>query len=256
MFNGKFFVVLLFITAHFYVVAPNYAHAQAKQSQLQISQPTADYPLQKPIIDTIQLRQFQADPNFQYEQVRKEPTNIFDRFITYLLDKIRSILTPLIPSNSTIVAGQSFWDIFMYLIIAIALVIAISKLLGADLSKLFFRATKKQGAMPYQSLSEDINSIDFVTNIDRAIQQKQYREAIRLYYLQTLKILSDKDLIQWQAHKTNRQYRQELKNNALKEPFNQLTRLFDYVWYGEFLIDDHIFEQAQNQFKDFMKLNA
>ncbi|MBK8474264.1 MAG: DUF4129 domain-containing protein [Sphingobacteriales bacterium] len=74
---------------------------------------------------------------------------------------------------------------------------------------------------------------------------------MRLYYLQTLKVLADRQHINWQRYKTNRHYWHELRNTNLQQPFNQLTRLFDYIWYGEFQIDDQHFRQAQQAFKTF-----
>jgi hypothetical protein len=53
--------------------------------------------------------------------------------------------------------------------------------------------------------------------------------------LQLLKQLSDSQLIDWQPDKTNQTYLRELATQRpnLRAPFAELTRQFEYVWYGE-----------------------
>jgi hypothetical protein len=244
-----YFIALLLATI-LYVAPCTVAFAQTTKPI--IDNRLTIYPLQTPVVDTAQLRQYQADPNFQYERKEKvREDSMLQQWLTYIFRKLFEWLRNILPSSQPIAAGQSFWDFITYLLVLIAIALAVSKLLKADLSKVFFRRTPKKAPIDQILLQADINSIDFESDLSRAIRQKDYREAIRLYYLQTLKSLSDKNLIHWQSHKTNKQYRQELKNSALKEPFNRLTHLFDYIWYGEFPIDEPTFEQAQSQFKAF-----
>jgi hypothetical protein len=70
-----------------------------------------------------------------------------------------------------------------------------------------------------------------------AIEKGNYRYAIRLHYLRTLKDLSDRSLIAWKPEKTNLQYIQEMSRHPDAAAFEQLTDIFDWVWYGEFEVD-------------------
>ena len=96
--------------------------------------------------------------------------------------------------------------------------------------------------------SEDIQQL-----IKDAIAKKDFRLAIRYYYLYLLKLLSDKELITWQVQKTNDDYLSELKNSDLKLQFAKATLLYDYVWYGGFHIKENDYERASEVFNTFKK---
>tara|TARA_Y100001935_G_C17295050_1_gene505636 strand:- start:1942 stop:2346 length:405 start_codon:yes stop_codon:yes gene_type:complete len=85
--------------------------------------------------------------------------------------------------------------------------------------------------------------------IKEALANKNYRLAIRYYYLYILKLLSNKELIDWQLQKTNDDYLHELSNGSLKKAFAKATFLYDYVWYGEFQLDESKYQQAERTFK-------
>lgn len=102
---------------------------------------------------------------------------------------------------------------------------------------------------------EEINiKQNFNEKINAAIKTQNYRLATRYYYLQTLKKLSDKNIIHFHAEKTNLDYQVEIKNSILKDRFKSLSRLYDYIWYGKFQIDELDFKRIQAQFNDFSKL--
>lgn len=77
--------------------------------------------------------------------------------------------------------------------------------------------------------SQDITPGDG-DNIDNAMAAGKYRQAARLIYLTTLRALSDNGAVEWKRHKTPGDYASELDS----PPFNQLTRLFVLVRYGNF----------------------
>ena len=80
-------------------------------------------------------------------------------------------------------------------------------------------------------MTEDtIYGIDFPSEIEKAIDSHDYREALRLMYLQTLKWLSDNHQIDWQSFKTPTQYTNEWRN----ADFQKITLIFVKVRYGGF----------------------
>ena len=84
-------------------------------------------------------------------------------------------------------------------------------------------------------MEEDtIYGVDFQKEIDAAVFRNDYREAVRLLYLQTLKFLSDAGKIDWQPYKTPTEYIYEIKIDTLKTPFRELTNRFLRVRYGNF----------------------
>ena len=73
--------------------------------------------------------------------------------------------------------------------------------------------------------------------------------AIRYYYLWTLKKLSERNIIEWHVDKTNTDYLYEIQSKELKDNFQYLSYLYNYIWYGEFEMNDITFNQAQKAFE-------
>lgn len=103
-----------------------------------------------------------------------------------------------------------------------------------------------------QTVAEHIHEYDLATLIQQAIDQKDYVVATRLYYLLTIKSLSEKELIRWKKDKTNRNYLNELVGADLKNKFRKLTAIFERIWYGEVNIDATIFDDIERQFQGFI----
>ena len=80
---------------------------------------------------------------------------------------------------------------------------------------------------------DNIYGIDFPSTIDQALKVGNYREAVRLVYLQTLRHLSDASKIDWQPAKTPSQYLNEYNGR----PFHHLTTTFVRIRYGGYDAD-------------------
>ncbi|MEI6310815.1 MAG: hypothetical protein WCP57_01005 [Bacteroidota bacterium] len=115
-----------------------------------------------------------------------------------------------------------------------------------------FSSRKTSIHLPYDIEKEDIQELDFNYLIQEAIKNKQYRLAVRLQYLNTLKKLNENNYIQWSIEKTNWQYMFELKE-PYKSKFVQITTVFDWVWYGEHSIDEQEYSQIEKQFSNYNK---
>lgn len=106
------------------------------------------------------------------------------------------------------------------------------------------------------SLSEEehiIKNEDIQELIKKALQEGNYRLAVRYYYLHILKLLSERELIAWELQKTNDDYQKELEKSAFSEHFDTITRLYDYVWYGGFTIDETKYNKAAIEFTTLQK---
>jgi hypothetical protein len=90
--------------------------------------------------------------------------------------------------------------------------------------------------------------------IEKAVQNNDYRLAVRYYYLLVLQSLSEKQLIDYEFDKTNSDYIKELKKTDLSQGFQKATTLYDYIWYGNFDVTQENFNKAQHTFKDLERL--
>lgn len=98
---------------------------------------------------------------------------------------------------------------------------------------------------------EDISQMNFDELISAAIASKQFKLAIRYMYLKSLNLLSEKGLIELKNNKTNYQYLSEIRNEQIATAFRNTTSLFEWIWYGDFPVDEQTVNSSQ---KDFKKL--
>ncbi len=189
------------------------------------------------------INAFKKDKQFQYDKIGEPVLSLWDRFWMWFWDWVDRIL-------STPGGAITFKTILIILGVA-ALVFFIWKLIG-DKTKLF--SGKGAKGLPYDISDEDIHSISFEDAIKEAIANENYRLAVRLVYLHSLKLLSDKELIDWKPGKTNTTYLFELRDHRSFPSFNNLTQEFEFAWYGGEEVSKERYEEIDAAFNDF-KLN-
>lgn len=100
---------------------------------------------------------------------------------------------------------------------------------------------------------EEENVSDPDSLLRNTIRSGNYRLAVRYLYLQSLKRLSEKKFIEINTNKTNYEYVTEIRKHKFANEFASLTLQYEYVWYGEYPVDERLFEQIQNGFTQFNK---
>ena len=140
--------------------------------------------------------------------------------------------------------GRFTWKYGVYAAILAALVYAVLKLLQVDITGAFGRSARR-GALAYDTAAENIHEVDFAVRIAEAENAGNFRLAMRLGYLEVLKRLTDRGLINWQPDKTNHAYLAELAPGSQAEAFRRATREFEYVWYGELRLNAALYQQAR-----------
>ncbi len=116
-----------------------------------------------------------------------------------------------------------------------------------------FKKSYKNKNIASPEVSEEIitSESDFNLLIVKAVNKSNYRLAVRYRYLQTLHNLAAKYLIELSPDKTNYQYVREIKNIIYQNDFAALTLNYEYVWYGEFAIEENIYTRIDNEFLKF-----
>lgn len=203
-----------------------------------------DYPIDQRRIDTARIAAYKADNDFIYDRSLKGRGDLSGPF----LDWIQRNIAHLFDNN----VASWFWQIFKYGFFILLILYALSKLLEMEFGGFFRKPKPKTPVLQYESVDENIHEMDFNTLIQEAIEQKLYRKAVRLYYLRILKAMTDKQIIEWQINKTNRDYRYEVEKTNHSAGFEEITFLFDYIWYGEFPIDEPVFKDTQDKFQNFI----
>lgn len=88
---------------------------------------------------------------------------------------------------------------------------------------------------------------------EKAKQEKNFREALRVLYQITIKHLDTHGKLQAAADKTNREYAQEMSWQEKAQDFFQLTLLHEFTWYGSNEVNQLDFDRAEPRFLAFIE---
>lgn len=191
-------------------------------------------------ITAASINAYKENKSFNYTIEPIEQPTIWDKFWLWFWQKVDDIM-------STKGGKNTVYTILIAFGIS-ALAFLIFKINKMNKTSLF--AGGGNGAIQFTIEEEDINNINFDAAIAAALQDNNYRLAIRLVYLQTLKHLSDRAVIDWQLNKTNHNYELEIQASELRTLFIQLTDIFEFVWYGNAAIGEERYVAMQVKFND------
>jgi hypothetical protein len=106
---------------------------------------------------------------------------------------------------------------------------------------------------PMDPMQEDLNVIetDFERLLRMAIEAQNWRLAVRLHFLDTIKKMHEQKLILWQKHKTNQDYIFEVDDKTTRSDFRHLVLVFEVVWYGEKMTTGADYFKVKGLFEKF-----
>lgn len=194
--------------------------------------------------DQKHLADYKASREFDYENTPAKEGGFFV-LLSYLLSEF-------LDSLDKVRAGHiSVYDVLFYGLAVFAAVMIVLQFFKLNVTGIFSK--NSDTVIKHQAFTENLHELDFDTLINEARYNANYRLATRLYYLKTLKKLSDSGLINWQKNKTNFEYYYELKGTEQRKQFLDLTRLFELVWYGHREITAADFEENLKAFTGFLQ---
>ena len=119
----------------------------------------------------------QVNLDFAKKVENKDQDSLWDRFWNWLTD--------LIFGNSSEHSKQNMFTFFLWTLAIVGIIIVIWLLTRTEFAS-FLRGNTKNTAFDFSDVEEDISSIDFSVRIKKAVDDKDYRLAIRWYYLKQL----------------------------------------------------------------------
>lgn len=147
---------------------------------------------------------------------------------------------------------QKVWfQTLLWLIIIASFAAGIIWWLSESNAGVFRKRDRKFDEEQSSTETDDIFAINFQRDIDRAIQQGNFRLAVRLMYLRLLKDLSERQIIQYTQDRTNFDYLTQLSPTPFYKEFFKVTRNYEFSWYGQFEVDEKSFRIIQNDFNQF-----
>jgi len=204
-------------------------------------------PVELRSFDTAAIGSYRRDDAFDYDRVR-DPTSLWDRFVRWVMEGIRDLM----PDSVADAFDDFLHDWLPWIVIVSALGVVGGKLYRARMGGLLGEADRGLvGDM--DELTEDVAGVDLDRAIAEAIDSGRYRRAVRLLYLRALRDLAERDLIDYRRERTNADYLKDLSNRPIRPLFEQITLLFEFIWYGDQSIDRSTFPRVHESFTRFQR---
>lgn len=158
-------------------------------------------------------------------------------------------------SISTGGLGSFLFKALMIIGIIVAVALILAQFIGGQGLK--FRRNKSIDA---KAINIDVETVEeklIESDLDRMIrlaeEEGNYPLALRLQYLAGVKSLALNNHIRWKKGKTNRKYIYEIKHAAINQNFQDVTLVYERIWYGNSTIGLEDYEQLKPQFKSFVQ---
>jgi len=114
-------------------------------------------------------------------------------------------------------------------------------------------------ASDLEEIEDNLEESDIESFLKKAIEDNDYKVAIRLYFLMAIRDLSKNNLIKWKKDKTNRDYIRETRSQNFGNDFKETAHIYEKAWYGDFDVMYTDFKEIEKKFKtliDQIKLKA
>lgn len=193
------------------------------------------------------------DDDFDYSEKKESETGI-GGFLKKIRDFISSIFNstsneqPVERDYSTLLLILKW---FLRLLLVAAVIVIIITIIRGDISWLFSRNAKNVSREGFAE--ENILETNFAQLIEQTEATNDYKLATRYYYLWLLQKLSARGMITWNIEKTNNDYYNEIYDTRIKDDFRYLSYLYDYIWYGDFPLNDYGYLKARSAFNKTIK---
>jgi len=100
---------------------------------------------------------------------------------------------------------------------------------------------------------EDLASTNWEMLLQNATSQNDLRLAVRYSYKWLLQLLQQRGLISYRTDKTNFDYYNELSETQFRQAFRQLSRQYEYSWYGHFEVSAPKYDEYMDLFNQVRK---
>ena len=145
--------------------------------------------------------------------------------------------------------GDSTW---LLIVLIVVLALAIGYMVFISFSE---RNKKVKHVVTDENKFENltITKTELELALEAAIKNKNYREAVRIYFIAVIKEMKDRSWIRWEKKKTNYHYINEITGRQQQPDFITATRAFEIVWYGNRSLAENEYNQIEPLFKKLLK---
>ncbi|PTX43376.1 hypothetical protein C8P64_1903 [Christiangramia gaetbulicola] len=239
--KNRILVILLFL--FFGNIYPQQKDSIAEKKEIKYDRTEGLVPLE---FDEDKISEFKTQEDFDYiDEVENE--SWWSRFKKWINAKYNQFISWLFGDYEPNSILAFFITILPWLLLLILLGLVIwlfSRLNpgGKILQK------PKQSEVFLTEEEELVKSQDLPALITEAINNKQFRLAVRYYYLNELRKLDELKLIDYEYQKTNKDYSEEIKDAKIRDHFSEITKLYEFIWYGSFQVSETDFKLVEKGF--------
>jgi hypothetical protein len=187
-----------------------------------------------------QWRQVASDPAFGYADEKEAVTKIKPEEPNAVTTAIMALFSFFNSSLGKVL----LWTLFFAFLAWILFKVFSSEGLFAGRGE----KLSEDEPVPLPSHDTDLLLVDWERSMQQAMKAGDMAMAIKYSYLHLLKLLQQKDLINFRSDKTNHEYYREIKNLAYRKPFKQLTSQYEYIWYGKYPVSEQQFSAYMSTF--------
>ncbi|HTQ28767.1 MAG TPA: DUF4129 domain-containing protein [Puia sp.] len=200
---------------------------------------------EQPVVDSMSLR---VVPPAVTDELKKQPDFAYANDPDYWV-KPKETRDPNFTDRMFRWLSSAWMRWFWYILLGSILLFALYKIVVENRLYLFYASSGKK--QDEQDISPGLPGENLDQRIATAEAAGDWRAAIRFRYLKALKTADEKKWIHFEARASNEDYLREMAHHPQEQNFRLLTRVYEYVWYGDFVVTAEQFDTTRRHFEDF-----
>ncbi len=194
--------------------------------------------------------EYLSQPEYSYEELLREK-NWFEQ----IKERIGNVWNRFWSKFWEGVEVSGFWEVFFQLAPYLLIFVLMGLLVWLGMK--YSGGGSADRKIGFSNLSTDevlLRSDNLKSLAEEALKNQDFRLALRYRYLLVLQQLIQRKLIVWKSSKTNYDYQRELRETPFFGPFTEVTRIYNFVWYGHFDLDQKAYGDLEGAFNQLDQL--
>jgi hypothetical protein len=187
-----------------------------------------------------QIEDFRNNKAYKYDR-EGEKAGLMDRILGYLFRWLQQFFSGV---------EDTSWIRYLFIgLLVLLFVLLILRLLNVPL--FFFLSFSRKEKIPgleFLASGRELETGELERMLELYRENGAYREAVRVLYLLYLKKLEYRGFVRIRTFKTNREYCSEITDLNHRDVFKRLSRIYEFIWFGQFNPDQHQFETIEKDF--------
>lgn len=189
--------------------------------------------------DTARLKDLRDQSSYQYKHPSPSLNEAFWKWLSQYIHPGKS---------STISQRRTLLIFFIIVVIAV-----VAWILIRVKPRWLMERVNQSSKNKLNSTLADTPSTHFHQHLSQALEQKDYRLAIQLYYEYMVHVSAKQGNIKLSPYKSYEDYIHEFSESTLSSEFRLLSMWYAYIWYSGYLVDRKEYMQLSTRFDQLIK---